>query len=225
MRDWACPIHSSAKKYVGNDNSANQFANCQRGEAAEGPVFRYKNGEKSGERSGHQGYTPPLEFHFDFLRACSTLSELMRKYLLRGRASSLSPSLLQCALALIIAVSAYANDWPQFRGPNRDDASQETSCFRIGPQAARLWPGKPMALGKAIPRFQSQVGTSSQLAIVATPVSWSLLMSRTASRPGQPNSASRERLVGVHRRAARRANGQWKACGCTRTMGRTGLPR
>ena len=62
-------------------------------------------------------------------------------------------SLRRClvTLALFVALPAFAADWPQFRGPNRDDVSVETGLqtqwAADGP--SRLWLSKDVGVGYA----------------------------------------------------------------------------
>ena len=41
--------------------------------------------------------------------------------------------LFACGMLLLLAISAPGGDWPQFRGPNRDNISTETGLFRSWP--------------------------------------------------------------------------------------------
>src|SRR5436305_614470 len=56
-------------------------------------------------------------------------------------------------LAFLVAAQSYAGDWPQWRGPNRDDISQETGLLKEwskdGPKL--LWQVKDLGAGYSTP--------------------------------------------------------------------------
>jgi outer membrane protein assembly factor BamB len=57
------------------------------------------------------------------------------------------------AAALLIAATAAASDWPQWRGPNRDDVSTETGLLKRWPEGGPplAWTAKNLGLGWGTP--------------------------------------------------------------------------
>lgn len=57
------------------------------------------------------------------------------------------------AVGLLFASTAFAEDWPAFRGPNRDGISKETGLLKtwpkVGPPVA--WTAKGLGLGFSTP--------------------------------------------------------------------------
>ena len=62
------------------------------------------------------------------------------------------PAILVVGL-ITLSVSTFANDWPQWRGPNRDDVSKETGLLQQWPeQGPRLvWTYKEAGIGYSGP--------------------------------------------------------------------------
>ncbi len=53
----------------------------------------------------------------------------------------MKPVVISCALALLFSPTTHALDWPQWRGPNRDDLSKETGLMKAWPADGpkQLW--------------------------------------------------------------------------------------
>jgi outer membrane protein assembly factor BamB len=65
----------------------------------------------------------------------------------------LHSSVLVSALAFTFSASASAGDWPQWRGPNRDDVSTETGLLKEWPEGGpeKVWMSKEIGLGYSGP--------------------------------------------------------------------------
>jgi outer membrane protein assembly factor BamB len=63
------------------------------------------------------------------------------------------PRLLLLAVGLLCACTAQANDWPEFRGPNRDGICTETGLLQAWPAGGPplLWTAKNLGLGFGAP--------------------------------------------------------------------------
>ena len=53
------------------------------------------------------------------------------------------------ATSLLLSLNLHADDWPQWRGPNRDDISKETGLLKKWPAGGpkRLWLNEDVGLG------------------------------------------------------------------------------
>ena len=63
--------------------------------------------------------------------------------------TSLAPLLAAASLCILFASTTIADDWPQWRGPNRDGKSTETGLLKQWPEGgpARLWTNSDVGLG------------------------------------------------------------------------------
>src|ERR1051325_4533410 len=85
---------------------------------------------------------------------CPTLWAIMRKNVSsRGgssvfHASRITHHILSFSAAVLLCLSSHANDWPQFRGPDRDGISKETGLLKDWPAGGPPLVWKASGLGK-----------------------------------------------------------------------------
>jgi outer membrane protein assembly factor BamB len=86
-------------------------------------------------------------------------------------------SLLAATIAFIFSCVAIAADWPQWRGPNRDDVSKETGLLKAWPKDGPklLWTFRDAGLGFATPaivgdRLYTQGGSGDKEFVLAIDV-------------------------------------------------------
>ncbi len=95
---------------------------------------------------------------------------------------------MMAALGLLLSLPAQAEDWPQFHGPNRDNAWNETGILKTSPADEPL----PLA------RLQVAVATESRNMMLLC-VFFSLFsISSIASTGGTPVKARRSMTTRLH---------------------------